>query len=246
MVTELRALAGDLDETQTRVAARASAARDRCAAAAARPRRARHPRHAQPEGRHVLLEVAAAIAGIEGKVLRADLATVGIAARDRITSRSGHPTRLLLDRVARQLGIEDVELAIAPSALRTRVLAQDAPWIIVAPSFVKQPEPVQMAGPRSCGSADRVRRAVARGGLARPDRGAARRGGQAGREGLRCRRPEPRRAARSRNRAGPVAPPEKTPRGPGPAARGARTQSRRPQTSSFRPWFEPSFAPRSS
>ena len=37
-------------------------------------------------------------------MLRADLATLGIAARDRITSRSGHPTRLLLDRVARQLG----------------------------------------------------------------------------------------------------------------------------------------------
>jgi hypothetical protein len=39
-----------------------------------------------------------------------------------------------------------VELAVAPSALRTRVLAQDEPWIVVAASFVKQPEPVQMAG----------------------------------------------------------------------------------------------------
>ncbi len=145
VVTELRALAGDLDETRLAwLRARRPRAID-----AQQPQldRVALVTHVMPaQGRHVLLEVAAAIAGIEGKVLRADLATVGIAARDRITSRSGHPTRLLLDRVARQLGIEDVELAIAPSALRTRVLAQDAPWIIVAPSFVKQPEPVQMAG----------------------------------------------------------------------------------------------------
>jgi tetratricopeptide (TPR) repeat protein len=145
VVTELRALTGDLDET------RVAWLRGR------RPRpievqqpaldRAALVTHVVPsEGRHILLEVAAAIAGIEGKLLRADLTTVGIAPRDRLSTRSGHPTRLLLDRIARQLGIADVELAIAPSALRTRVLAQDEPWIVVAASFVKLPEPVQMAG----------------------------------------------------------------------------------------------------
>jgi hypothetical protein len=90
--------------------------------------------------------VAAAIAGVEGKILRADLGTVGVASRDKISSRSGHPTRALLDRIQRQLGVADVELAIAPSALRTRVLAQDEPWIIVSPAFAKMSEPVQVAG----------------------------------------------------------------------------------------------------
>jgi cellulose synthase operon protein C len=145
VVTELRSLAGDLDETRvTWLRARRPRAID-----TQQPGLDRNAlvTHVLPSaGRHVLLEVAAAIAGIEGKVLRADLATVGISSRDRISPRSGHPTRLLLDRITRQLGIEDVELAIAPSALRTRVLAQDEPWIVVAPSFVKQPEPVQMAG----------------------------------------------------------------------------------------------------
>ncbi|HTB76557.1 MAG TPA: hypothetical protein VK762_25095 [Polyangiaceae bacterium] len=145
VVTELRALTGDLDETRVAwLRARRPRAID-----AQQPAldRAALVAHVVPtEGRHVLLEVAAAIAGIEGKLLRADLGAVGLAGRDRITTRSGHPTRLLLDRVARQLGIGEVELAIAPSALRTRVLAQDEPWIVVAASFVKQPEPVQMAG----------------------------------------------------------------------------------------------------
>ncbi len=145
VVTELRALAGDLDEAKiTWLRARRARAIDTQQPTLDRTALVAHVLPA--EGRHVLLDVAAAVAGVEGKVLRADLATVGIAPRDRISSRSGHPTRLLLDRIVRQLGIEDVELAIAPSALRTRVLAQDASWIVVAPSFVKQPEPVQMAG----------------------------------------------------------------------------------------------------
>jgi tetratricopeptide (TPR) repeat protein len=145
VVTELRALAGDLDESKTTwLRARRPRAID-----VQQPSldRAALVTHVLPaEGRHVLLAVAAAIAGIEGKVLRADLATVGIASRDRIAPRSGHPTRILLDRIVRQLGIAEVELAVAPSALRTRVLAQDTPWIVVAPSFVKQPEPAQLAG----------------------------------------------------------------------------------------------------
>jgi hypothetical protein len=99
-----------------------------------------------PEGRHLLLEVAGAIAGVEGKVLRTDASALALASRDRISPRSGHPTRILLDRVARQLGVGEVELAIAPQGMRTRVLSLDEPWIVVSPSFVKQSEPLQIAG----------------------------------------------------------------------------------------------------
>jgi thioredoxin-like negative regulator of GroEL len=144
VVTELRALTGDLDETRTAWLHKRRP----------RPIEAQHGTldraalvtHVLPgEGRHVLLEVAAAISGVEGKMMRADLGALGIASRDRLTSRSGHPTRVILDRVLRQLGIADLELAIAPAALRVRVLAQDEPWIVVPPTFVKQSEPVQMA-----------------------------------------------------------------------------------------------------
>ena len=58
-------------------------------------------------GRHVLLEVAAAIAGVEAKILRADLNEVGVTSRDRIPARSGHPVRALLDRVARERRAEE-------------------------------------------------------------------------------------------------------------------------------------------
>jgi Tfp pilus assembly protein PilF len=145
VVTELRSLAGELEE------ARNTWLRGRRARPVEAQQgtldRASLVTHVLPvEGRHVLLEVAAAVAGIEAKVLRADLATLGIAARDRITSRSGHPTRILLDRVSRYLGVASVELVIAPTALRTRVLAQDEPWIVVPPAFAKHPESVQTAG----------------------------------------------------------------------------------------------------
>jgi hypothetical protein len=98
-----------------------------------------------PEGRHILLEVAAAIAGVEARIFRSDLSELGIASRDRITSRSGHPTRVVLDRIARQLGVGEVELAVAPSVVRTRVLAQDVPWVVVPPSLVEQTEMAQVA-----------------------------------------------------------------------------------------------------
>ncbi|MGH7297289.1 MAG: hypothetical protein ACRELB_20285, partial [Polyangiaceae bacterium] len=98
-----------------------------------------------PEGRHILLEVAAAIAGVEAKMMRSDLSELGISSRDRLTARSGHPTRALLDRVARQLGVGEVELAVAPAVTRTRVLAQDVPWVVIPPSLVERLEMAQIA-----------------------------------------------------------------------------------------------------
>jgi hypothetical protein len=97
------------------------------------------------EGRHILLEVAAAVAGIESKMLRADLTELGISSRDRISARSGHPTRALLDRLARALGLEDVELVVASTVHRTRVLAQDTPWIVVPHALTEMSEPAQTA-----------------------------------------------------------------------------------------------------
>ncbi len=143
-MSELRNLAGQLDE------GRCAWLRDRrlppleaSPSVLDRPTLVTHV--LPPEGRHILLEVAAAIAGIESKMLRSDLTELGITPRNRITARTGHPTRALLDRVARQLGVGEVELAVATPVTRARVLAHDVPWIVVPPSIVEQPEMTQVA-----------------------------------------------------------------------------------------------------
>jgi tetratricopeptide (TPR) repeat protein len=143
VATELRAIAGDVDdETLGWIRARKLPALE---ASPGTLDRAALVTHVLPaEGRHVLLEVAAAIAGAEAKVLRSDLSDLAIGPRDRIASRSGHPTRLLLDRLARQLGVGEVELVVAPRATRVRVLTQDTPWIVLPPSVAELPETAQL------------------------------------------------------------------------------------------------------
>ena len=98
-----------------------------------------------PEGRHLYLEIAAAISGIETKLLRADISEIGIYPRDRIGRRSGHPTRVLLDRLARALGIQEIDLVITPNVSRTRVIAQDGLWVVVPAGLTQLPEPTQLA-----------------------------------------------------------------------------------------------------
>lgn len=144
VVSELRAIAGELDE------GRHAWLRGRRLG----PFEGRHATldrttlvtHVVPEdGRHVLLDVANAVAGIETRLLRADLTEIAVSSRDRIGKRSGHPTRNLLDRLAKALGIADVELVITPNVTRTRVLAQDAIWIVVPKKLTDLPEPTQLA-----------------------------------------------------------------------------------------------------
>ena len=144
VVGELRALGGELDDARRAwLHARRPAPLDAQSGVLDRATLVTHVLPA--EGRHVLLEVAAAIAGVEAKMLRGDLNEVGISSRDRVTSRSGHPTRAMLDRVARVLGVGEVELAIVPTLARVRVLTQDVPWIVVPRSLTEQPEMAQLA-----------------------------------------------------------------------------------------------------
>jgi tetratricopeptide (TPR) repeat protein len=137
VVSELLAMAGEVDETRLtwlrarRFTPTEGAVLDRAAVA---------QRVFPSEASHVLREVSRAIAGIEGRVLRADLGELGLTPRDRIGSRSGHPVRTLLDRLARQLGVEDIELAVSAKTDRTRIVPMDDPWIVVPASLVSQPE----------------------------------------------------------------------------------------------------------
>ena len=144
VVSELRAIGGELDDGRHGwLRARRLGPVDPHHQMLDRPTLVTHV--LPPEGRHVLLEVAAAIAGIESKMLRSDLGELGIGSRDRVSSRSGHPTRALLDRLVKQLGLGEIELVISPNVTRTRVLAQDVPWIVVPRGLVDLPEPTQLA-----------------------------------------------------------------------------------------------------
>ncbi len=144
VVSELRAIIGDLDEGRHRWLRNRELA----------PFEGHHApldratliTHAAPrEAGHALLEVAAALSGTESKMLRSDLSEIGIGARDRVGARSGHPTRQLLDRLCRALGIGNVELVVTAQVTRTRVFVQDEPWIIVPKRLTELPEQSQIA-----------------------------------------------------------------------------------------------------
>jgi tetratricopeptide (TPR) repeat protein len=144
VVSELRALAGEIDEGRRAwLLGRVVRPGPDPEEVLDRPTLVTHV--LPPEGRHILLEVAAAIAGIEAKMLRMDLGELGVSSRDRLTARSGHPMRLMLDRVAKQLGVGEVEIVISPAVVRPRVVAQDVPWIVVPPALTQRGEAAQLA-----------------------------------------------------------------------------------------------------
>ena len=144
VVSELRAIAGELDEGRHAwLRSRRLGLFDQHHVALDRSTLVSHV--VPPEGRHIMLDIAQAISGIESKLLRADISEIGITSRDRIGKRSGNPTRILLDRLAKAVGVNDVELVITPNISRTRVLAQDGLWVVVPKALTELPEPTQLA-----------------------------------------------------------------------------------------------------
>ncbi len=137
VVSELLAIAGEVDESRL---AWLRARRSSPTEGATLDRATVTQRVFPPEADHVLRDVSRAIAGIENKVMRADLGELGLTPRDRIASRSGHPVRVLLDRLARVLGVDDVELAVSTKTDRTRVLPMDDPWVVIPSSLLSMPE----------------------------------------------------------------------------------------------------------
>lgn len=144
VVSELQAICGALDD------ARQKWLRDRRIV----PLEANHTPldratlvgHVVPkEAQHPFLDIAAIILGLESKVLRADLGEIGLTAKDKIGRRSGHPVRGRLDRLAKAIGVSDVEIAISPTVTRTRVINADVPWIILPKAVAELPEPGQLA-----------------------------------------------------------------------------------------------------
>ncbi len=146
VVSELRALAGDLDEREDRVAARA-------------PARARSTRSSRrstgPRSRPTSCRQRAATS-----CSRSQRRSPGSRGRSSArTSRRSASRRATGSRRAAATRRASCSIAsrgssgsrTSSSRLRRRrsgraCSPQDEPWIVVPPSFVKQPEPVQMAG----------------------------------------------------------------------------------------------------
>ncbi len=98
-----------------------------------------------PEARTIVLEVSTIIAPIAAKILRFELAGLGVGSRDRLSPRDGHPTRALADRLARALGIEAFEIYLSPTWQgAARVYPGDPPAIVGSTSFAELPEDEQL------------------------------------------------------------------------------------------------------
>ncbi len=144
VVTELRALLGEADR------ARIEALSARSLAPFAEyhtplGRSALIEKVLPPAGRHILLEVAHASAGLDCRLVRANLADLGVQTRNRVGSRSGHPVRPAFDRARVALGVDGVELIVSSAVDRVRVVVQDTACVIVPSFFESLHEGVQVA-----------------------------------------------------------------------------------------------------
>ncbi|HEV8247329.1 MAG TPA: hypothetical protein VGP93_16235, partial [Polyangiaceae bacterium] len=80
-----------------------------------------------------------------GKVYTPDIERYGLSSRDRITAKSGHPLRMLCDRVAQIFGVSDYELfAHQYSAPTVEVELGDPVTVLVPPMFGTLSEPQQV------------------------------------------------------------------------------------------------------
>ncbi|MBN2192938.1 MAG: tetratricopeptide repeat protein [Polyangiaceae bacterium] len=91
------------------------------------------------------LEVLALAGEALPKLYPPDLARYGLATRDRITTRSGHPLRSLSDRVAAIFGVADHQLFEHSANLGSVILELTDPVSLIVPTFVAAlPEPQQV------------------------------------------------------------------------------------------------------
>jgi tetratricopeptide (TPR) repeat protein len=79
------------------------------------------------------------------KLFTADLESFGLVARDRVTSRGGHPLRDLADRIAAALGLESFDLYVHHDRQRGFALEMGAPPLLIVPASLGElPLPQQV------------------------------------------------------------------------------------------------------
>jgi tetratricopeptide (TPR) repeat protein len=141
VVRELRAIAGGLDDgAHAELRARRHAADPATPVSVLLDGPALRAGVLPEDAPALLLDVAAAIAGVAGKFARVEMEDLGISPRERLT---GHPR--LVYRLARTFALEAPDAVVSASATRLRVVAQDPPWLLVPESITALPEPVQTA-----------------------------------------------------------------------------------------------------
>ncbi len=97
------------------------------------------------EARSPLVDIAAAVQPIAAKVLRFELAQLGVSSRERIGPRDGHPTRHFADKIARALGLEAFELYLTPTWNGAiRIYPGDPPALVGPLLLAELPECEQM------------------------------------------------------------------------------------------------------
>ena len=80
-----------------------------------------------------------------GKVHAPDLERFGVSSRDRITAKSGHPLRVLTDRVANLFGVEEYDLYVHRSpGVAVDIEFSDPVSVLIPSSFAKLPESQQI------------------------------------------------------------------------------------------------------
>ncbi len=151
---ELRALCGGLDDGALATLRARRVAADATATPAALGSQLLRTSVVPREGDSLLLELAAALEGVEAKIaqLRPGIEDgarshettdpVRIVTRGRIVPGSGHPALALLQRLSTTFGVGRPEMAMAERGAFPRlVFALDAPWVVVPAAVLDQPEP---------------------------------------------------------------------------------------------------------
>jgi hypothetical protein len=94
----------------------------------------------------LLLDVAAALAGVEGKIAPIALEDLGASPRGRLTAGvSGQPLLVVVNRLATMLGLARPEVVVGADVKEPRPVVLDGFWLVVPEGLVSQPEPVQAA-----------------------------------------------------------------------------------------------------
>jgi tetratricopeptide (TPR) repeat protein len=93
----------------------------------------------------LLFDLALALTGTEAKLIGVDPQEFGVTPRDRLMPAGGHPLLALVHRMATMLGIVRPEVALCAGAGLPRIVAKDAPWLVVPEALLEQPEPTQTA-----------------------------------------------------------------------------------------------------
>jgi cellulose synthase operon protein C len=144
---ELRAIAGGLDDG-SHVALRARRQRSDPMAPVpiALDRAVLRSAVVPKDAPSLLLDVAAALSGAEGKLAHVALEDLGASPRARLSAGvSGHPLLVMVARLATMLGLPRPEVAIGVDVTRPRVLGQEPMWLVVPESLLSTDEPLQTA-----------------------------------------------------------------------------------------------------